>query len=491
MPETSTSLSRRTVIGAGLAAIWGGALSRATAVPAASRHVSTKRPSTSSKPTASPASPPARWRFAVGGYGPLVADPAGIIDLPAGFRYVTLVEPGSSRLDGGAPAPGRPDAMGSVRVGSTTFVAINHELNVTDGPPVPHADGSRAVAIYDAQAAGGVTVLAMDDRGTVTGHRAVLAGTTRNCAGGLTPWGTWLTCEESELDADGVAHGYVFEVDLTGDRTTSTPYRAMGRFLHEAATVDPKTSEVYLTEDGGPSALVYRFSPTDRSQRFGSLGGGGVLSAMHVPGIRSFAELRTVGQSIPGVGWTTTPNTSGAPSPQDPVGLKARFADEQVTRGQKLEGAWFHDGSLTFISSFDDSHGDASLRHEGQVFRYDPTTSTLTLLAYLPVGGRTTIAGETMSSPDNVSVSTFGGVVWCEDGADPNGIGALDADGQPFVLARSRQPGELCGVHFSPDGRWLFVNQQVVGRTLAIEGPWAPTTAVTSAASKPKSATRR
>ena len=158
--------------------------------------------------------------------------------------------------------------------------------------------------------------------------------------------------------------------------------------------------------------------------------------------------------------------------PQDSVGLRERFPDDTVTRGQKLEGAWWFDGALTFVSSFNDSVSRPELRHEGQVFRYDPRAASLTLLAYLPVGGRDTVLRENLSSPDNISVSRFGGVVWCEDGTDPNRIAAIGADGEPFCLARNRENGELCGVHFSPDGRWLFVNQQVVGRTLAITGPW-------------------
>ena len=193
---------------------------------------------------------------------------------------------------------------------------------------------------------------------------------------------------------------------------------------------------------------------------------------MRVPGVGNFGEITTVGTAISGVGWTPTPAAAGEAVPQDSVDLRQRFPDDTVTRGQKLEGAWWFDGALTFVSSFNDSVSRSELRHEGQVFRYDPIAASLTLLAYLPVGGRNTVARENLSSPDNISVSRFGGVLWCEDGTDPNRVAAIGADGEPFCLARNRENGELCGVHFSPDGRWLFVNQQVVGRTLAITGPW-------------------
>lgn len=362
--------------------------------------------------------------------------------------------------------------MGSFTRASSTVVACNHELSAGDSAPVPQANAGSPVAVYDRNAIGGVSLLTLNARGRRTSHRPALSGTVRNCAGGVTPWGTWLTCEETESEIDGVPHGYVFEVDPVGNRTDAVPYRAMGRFAHEAAAVDPKTSEVYLTEDNGGSALLYRFAPVDRSRRFGSLGRGGSLSAMRVPGYSNFAEITNVGTVAGGVGWAPTPPSPGA-VPQDTIGLKNLFTDDTVTRGQKLEGAWWFSGKLTFVSSFNDSISRPELRHEGQVFRYDPAAATLTLLAYFPVGGRDTDLGENMSSPDNLSVSAYGGVLWCEDGSDPNRIGALGADGIPFCLARSGQPGELCGVHVSPDGRWMFVNQQIVGRTLAITGPWA------------------
>lgn len=457
------TVDRRTVVkglaSTSAAAIWGSPLLRAAPVGAAANGA------------------PAPFRFPAGGYGPLVADPAGVMDLPAGFRYVELSAADHTLLDDGTPCPTRPDAMGSFVTGRATVVACNHELGRDEGVRVPMRDGERPVATYDPNGNGGVTLIAMTTAGMATSHRPVLAGTLRNCAGGVTPWGTWLTCEETEATVEGVPHGYVFEVDPIGRRTQAVPFKAMGRFSHEAAAVDPRTSEVYLTEDNGGNALLYRFDPTDRSRRYGSLSRGGSLSAMRVPGVRNFAEINAVGTTINGVGWTPTPAAVGEAVPQDSVDLRQRFPDETITRGQKLEGAWWFDGALTFVSSYNDSVSRPELRHEGQVFRYDPKAATLTLVAYLPVGGRDTVAQENLSSPDNVSVSKFGGVLWCEDGTDPNRIGAIGADGEPFCLGRNREKGELCGTHFSPDGRWLFVNQQVVGRALAITGAWAPRSA--------------
>ena len=496
------SLTRRSTLKAlamGTAGVWGASLTNVGVAQGTTRSKTKSKTATKAVPRGAPR-PPANaapstevgrasaavWRFPVGGYGPLLADPKGLMDLPAGFRYVVLAAPGETTMADGSRIPARPDAMGSFTVGSTIVIAINHELSADDGDAVPRNDANEVVASYDRTLGGGVSLITMDTAGRAISHRAALTGTARNCAGGITPWGTWLTCEESEVTVNGTPHGYVFEIDPTRTQTDAVPYKAMGRFPHEAAAVDPQTSEVYLTEDNGGNALLYKFVPTDRSQRFGSLGRGGTLFALRVPGVANLGSLTQPGSTVSGVGWTPVPNPNGVDTPQDVIGLKNLFPDTSVTRAQKLEGAWFHDGLLTFISSFNESISQPILRHEGQVFQYDPRRSTLTLLAYLPVGGRQEFSNETLSRPDNVSVSRFGGVVWCEDGIDPNGIGGLDGNGTPFAFARSREPGELCGVHFSPDGTWLFVNQQVVGRTLAITGPWTPTTkASTTVAGNP------
>ena len=137
---------------------------------------------------------------------------------------------------------------------------------------------------------GGTTTLVYDTKTqTLEKHFLSLVGTIRNCAGGLTPWGTWITCEETMQKADSettyeVDHGYNFEVPVSTEigLTDPIPLKAMGRFNHEAVAVDPKTGIVYQTEDRGDS-LIYRFIPDTP----GELAAGGKLQALKIRDLKS------------------------------------------------------------------------------------------------------------------------------------------------------------------------------------------------------------
>jgi len=216
------------------------------------------------------------------GYGPLRTDPAGLLDLPARFSYSVASRTGDA-LPGGGRTPSAFNGMGAFAGphGAVRLVR-NHEL---DGPSEFPAVADSGLT-YDLGAAGGTTTLTLDRHNRRIDEYVSLAGTVRNCAGGLTPWATWLTCEESEQTKGGFYrkdHGYVFEVD-PADRSNNvdpTPLYGLGRFAHEAAAVDPATGSVYLTEDSyNPHGLVYRFAPNDPLSGYGSLRNGGVLSAM-------------------------------------------------------------------------------------------------------------------------------------------------------------------------------------------------------------------
>jgi secreted PhoX family phosphatase len=420
-----------------------------------------------------------------GGYGALVTDPAGLLDLPSGFSYKILAKStghplGPTQLTGTSTnAPGDPDAMAAFpRSGGGALLVVNHEVGSNEtGKTVPQTNPTAPLIVptFNAAARGGCTVLELDSSNNVISHRALLAGTVNNCAGGTTPWGTWLTCEETTGTTSGVQHGYVFEVDPAGVLTTGQPYRAMGRFNHEAAAVDPSNSTVYLTEDS-TTGLLYRFIPNDKSQQFGSLGNGGVLSAMKVPGINRLAEITVPGTVITGITWVD------GPANPDIAGLQtsAPFGTTTgtiVTRSQKLEGCWFGNGKLWFVVSYQTSNylkadGTAGPLNLGQVFTYDPAANSLSLEAYIPnTPGAALYAGP--HEPDNIVVSPYGGAFCAEDGAGPNGIFGIDSTGSTWTFAKNRaHSGEMCGVCFSPDASTMYVTVQNPGIIFAITGPW-------------------
>jgi uncharacterized protein len=219
----------------------------------------------------------------VNGYGALVKDPKGILDLPAGFRYKIVSQSGKQMSDG-TVTPSNYDGMAAFagKNGSTILVR-NHELRLTDQ--------SRVIAaldrMYDPNCKGGTTTLTIDRNRQLVKEYVSLAGTSVNCSGGTTPWGTWISCEENTAmpgmpdTGKGIVtkpHGYNFEVPITSQTpVVPVPLVAMGRFRHEAISIDPRTGIVYQTEDD-PTGLFYRFIP----KQPGKLAAGGILEALKI-----------------------------------------------------------------------------------------------------------------------------------------------------------------------------------------------------------------
>src|SRR5688572_11784666 len=214
----------------------------------------------------------------VEGYGTLVPDPARLLDLPRGFSYRIVSRAGDPMSDG-LRTPAAFDGMACFPVrGSRDRVALvrNHELWPNDDEGGAFGPGNALLSrfprasVFDfapagAPKLGGTTTLVWDlRRQRVVRSHLSLAGTCGNCAGGATPWGSWLSCEEtieSGAPLVGRPHGWVFEVPAAARRPVApVPLTALGRFVHEAAIVDPATGVAYLTEDR-PDSLFYRFLP--------------------------------------------------------------------------------------------------------------------------------------------------------------------------------------------------------------------------------------
>jgi uncharacterized protein len=380
--------------------------------------------------------PPDRSQF-----GPPVSDPENLLELPEGWRYRVLFEP-ESRLTNGAPAPGQPDAMAAFANGANTVLVRNHEIaSDEEGPPV-EGEGP-----YDEDAGGGTTALVVNSERSVVESYVTSSGSVDNCAGGPTPWGTWLTCEETTDDD----HGYVFEVLPDSEHEISrNPIRDMGRFSHEAAGVDPDTGIVYLTEDDGPASFLYRYTPDDRSGTPGSLAEGGVLEALAL----DEAAAAEANELDAGAGYRE--RWVGV----DPENAKAGAEDNGAIRFVRLEGAWFAEGALWFN---DTSGGPDKL---GQTWRYTPATESLEL--FFQSGGT-----REMKAPDNAVVAPWGDFLFVEDAKDANRIMGVTPSGRVYELARNAlNDSELTGPCFSPDGATLFVGYQDPGITFAVWGSW-------------------
>jgi uncharacterized protein len=411
-------------------------------------------------------SPPRALRSEFAGYGQLLSDPRALLDLPEGFQYRIFSREGDSLTDGGA-VPSCHDGMAAFPAGPKgIWLVRNHEVD-----PADVQNGKRAVAAvdgctYDPEAPGGTSTLLIGYDRELRSQHLSLAGTLNNCAGGPTPWHTWLTCEES-TDMLGKRHGYVFEVDPVrgGD---PEPIFGMGRFGHEAVAFD-RRGVAYLSEDAAlPFGCFYRFTPNIRCGGRGSLHGGGLLEAAAIGGVQG--DLSSVDQPGTELPVTWVPVTNVDPSDQE-TSVREQVLSAGATQISKAEGVWSgRDGAMWFVSSYAGGPSKLDLptarEHRGAIFRYDPLAETLTLVALFP-------AGALWDGPDNVTASPHGFALACNDGEAEQYLVGINDVGGAFAFARNMgNGGEFAGATFSPSGRTLFVNIQNPGMTLAIWGPW-------------------
>jgi secreted PhoX family phosphatase len=427
-----------------------------------------------------------------------------LLQLPPGFSYRSYGWTGDVMDDAmETPTPALHDGMAVIQeLGPSHLLLVrDHEVDV-GGPP---AFGDPSLA-YDPSVGGGTSNLIFD----LASEQFIsavpsISGNIRNCSGGVTPWGTWYTCEETDTGrttSAGHRHGYVFEVGPLGPLPAPEPFPEMGNFSHEAMATDPATGITYLTEDG-PSADgdtgsgFYRFLYNVP----GKAEGGGTLQMLAIkgqPGV-NFQETGCENRAFP-VRWVTIEN----PDPDVDAGEPSTFQQGLAGGGanfRRLEGCWYGSASIFFVST----NGGPAIAPplgndaaEGQLFEYNPKAETLRIRYVSP-------ARSALENPDNIVVAPDGSIIFCEDnsessggpGANPGerlvwlypktgeiftfamnnmdftaaGLGTLTRPSGRVFSTNMRQ-NEWAGATFSPDGKWLFVNIQTPGVTFAITGPW-------------------
>jgi secreted PhoX family phosphatase len=431
-----------------------------------------------------------------GGYGELVPtadlrDGVARIALPRGFQYRTF-SPAGAVMSDGHRVPLAHDGMGVFNMRNGRFRLVrNHE----DRNSPNHGTTAVDANAYDSRAGGGTTTLVVNpftrelERDFIS-----LCGTTVNCAGGITPWDSWVTCEETNVGPSSgwlKQHGYCFDVPADADGTVpAVAIPDMGRFSHEALAVDPRTWIVYETEDNGNNSGFYRFTPHER----GVLVEGGVLEMLAIVDQPNYNTItgQTVGVALP-VAWVpiANPNPAGTSSTavfsQGLAGGGARFG--------RLEGCWYGEGAIYFVST---SGGDED---SGQVWEYRPDRNGGTLTLIFESGGP-----QELDSPDNLCVTPQGALLLCEDGDGDQYMRGVTLDGGIFDFALNLENSfEWAGATFADadpswnarsirgnhpplGGRWdritLFANRQGStsgptppapgneGLTFAIWGPW-------------------
>ena len=354
-------------------------------------------------------------RSNIANLGPLGAPDANGVQLPAGFSSRIVARSGETVAGTGFAWHSTPDGGGVMATSDDGWIYLsNSELG----------GGS-----------GGASALRFDSQARVVAAYSICSGTNRNCAGGVTPWGTWLSCEE-------VDRGLVWECDPFG-QAPPIALTALGVFKHEAAAVDPTSDFIYMTEDVSDGGF-YRFRAT------GATAGRPDLSQ----GVLEIAEVGTDDRIV----WHPVPDPSAATTP-------TRRQVAAATPFSGGEGIWYGQGRVTFTTKGDNRIWVYDLQSGSLRVRYDAGSFTSPVL----------------TGVDNVTGVPFSeDIVVAEDGGNLELV-AVTAQDQliPIVRLVGHDASEVSGPAFSPDGTRLYFSSQrgttgsgADGVTFEVTGPF-------------------
>ena len=390
-------------------------------------------------------------------------DTKNIIDIHPSLDYKIISKEGENMSDG-FKVPGLADGMGSFLINDNIILVRNHEIVPKHGMQKGAFQNPRLQIRelgdkhYDENAIGGTTNIILDKVSKDVQHQYLsLSGTHQNCAGGVTPWNTWLSCEENinKKNKNKVSHGYIFEVNPNKKGLNRPkPLKAMGRFNHEAVAFD-SYNNAYLTEDRS-DGLIYKFIPKTKNNL-----DEGELFALRIKSLKD------------GRNWNSSSTKVREKYSADWVKIEDFDPEDDTIRNEGMvKGATPFarpEGIISDNKSIFICCTSGGRLKKGQIWKLNPTsTNELLIELWYEVQDEASL-----NMPDNITIAPWGDLIICEDNSDINRLWGLTSRGKPYLIAQNSYTGsEFAGVCFSPIDNTMFVNLQWNGLTIRIDGNW-------------------